>query len=184
MVQAAAEVLEEAAPAPRWRSPLAVAIRRLLRKKIALAALAFISLFYFVGVFAPWVAPRSYTAQNLDIVERGPSLEHPFGTDRLGRDMLTRVMWASRTTVVVTVATLVTGGLVLSVGLGLLAGYAGGKVDTLIMRVGDVFFALPGLPMLILINAALKPRLVDQAWIKELEAWLRLDGLPDYVLIL
>jgi ABC-type dipeptide/oligopeptide/nickel transport system permease subunit len=56
-------------------------------------------------------------------------------------------------------------------------------VDTAIMRVGDVFFALPGLPMLILINATLKPRVVDQAWIKNLEDWLRVDGLPDYILI-
>ena len=183
MVQAAAEVLEEAVPAPRWRSPQAVAFRRLLGKRIALVALLFIGVFYFAGIFAPWVAPKSYTDQNLDYVLQGPTLGHPFGTDRLGRDMFSRVMWASRTTVIVTVATLVTGGLVLSVGLGLLAGYAGGKVDTLIMRVGDVFFALPGLPMLILINATLKPRLVDQAWIKELEAWLKLDGLPDYVLI-
>ena len=183
MVQAAAEVLEEVAPAPRWRSPLAVAIRRLLRKKIALAALAFISLFYFVGVFAPWVAPRSYTAQNLDIVEQGPSLEHPFGTDRLGRDMLTRVMWASRTTVVVTVATLVTGGLVLSVGLGLLAGYAGRWVDTLIMRVGDVFFALPGLPMLIMVNASLGNRVRGWGWLQTLEDWLHIDGFSDYFVI-
>jgi len=129
------------------------------------------------------VAPKSYTDQNLDNVLQGPTLAHPFGTDRLGRDMFSRVMWASRTTVIVTVATLVTGGLVLSVGLGLLAGYAGGKVDTFIMRVGDVFFALPGLPMLILINATLKPRVVDQAWIKNLEDWLKLDGLPDYLLI-
>jgi ABC-type dipeptide/oligopeptide/nickel transport system permease subunit len=165
------------------RSPLGLAFRRLLRKRIAVIALAFIAVFYFCGLFAPVVAPRSYTAQDLDNVLQGPSLAHPLGTDRLGRDMLSRVIWASRTTVIVTLATLVTGGLVLSVSLGLLAGYMGGKVDTAIMRVGDVFFALPGLPMLILINATLKPRVVDQAWIKNLEDWLRVDGLPDYILI-
>jgi ABC-type dipeptide/oligopeptide/nickel transport system permease subunit len=97
--------------------------------------------------------------------------------------MLSRVIWASRTTVIVTVATLVTGGLVLSVSLGLLAGYVGGKVDTAIMRVGDVFFALPGLPMLILINATLKPRVSDQPWVKDLQDWLRVDGLADYIVI-
>jgi len=165
------------------RSPLGLALQRLLRKRIAVLALAFIAVFYFCGLFAPVVAPRSYTAQDLDHVLQGPSLAHPLGTDRLGRDMLSRVIWASRTTVIVTLATLVTGGLLLSVSLGLLAGYMGGKVDTAIMRVGDVFFALPGLPMLILINATLKPRVVDQAWIKNLEDWLRVDGLPDYILI-
>jgi len=165
------------------RSPLGLALQRLLRKRIAVIALAFIAVFYFCGLFAPVVAPRSYTAQDLDNVLQGPSLAHPLGTDRLGRDMLSRVIWASRTTVIVTLATLVTGGLVLSVSLGLLAGYMGGKVDTAIMRVGDVFFALPGLPMLILINATLKPRVVEQEWIKSLEDWLRVDGLPDYILI-
>jgi ABC-type dipeptide/oligopeptide/nickel transport system permease subunit len=164
-------------------SPLGLAFRRLLRKKIAVLALIFIAIFYFCGLFAPLVAPHSYTDQNLDSVYQGPSLAHPLGTDALGRDVLSRVIWASRTTVIVTIATLVTGGLVLSVSLGLLAGYMGGMVDTIIMRVGDVFFALPGLPMLILINASLKTRVADQAWIKNLQDLLRVDGLADYILI-
>jgi ABC-type dipeptide/oligopeptide/nickel transport system permease subunit len=158
-------------------------MRRLLRKKVAVAALAFIAVFYFCGVFAPWVAPHSFTDQNLDNVLQGPSWEHPFGTDRLGRDMLSRVIWASRTTVVVTVATLATGGIILAVGLGLLAGYVGGKVDTAVMRLGDVLFALPGLPMLIMINATLGDRVRGMGWLKTLEDTLRIEGFPDYVLI-
>ena len=165
------------------RGPLALATRRLLRKKIAVAALVFIGAFYFCGLFAPVVAPHSYTAQNLDTVNQGPSLSHPFGTDSLGRDMLSRVIWASRTTVVVTVATLLTGGLVLAVGLGLLAGYAGGKVDTAIMRVGDVFFALPGLPMLIMVNATLGARIRGMGWLVAIEKALRIEGFPDYVVV-
>jgi ABC-type dipeptide/oligopeptide/nickel transport system permease subunit len=180
--EAVVGTLEEKALGPRY-SPLGLAIRRLLHKRIAVLALAFIAVFYFCGLFAPVVAPQSYTKQDLDHVLEGPTLSHPLGTDRLGRDMLSRVIWASRTTVIVTLATLVTGGLILSVSLGLLAGYLGGKVDTAIMRVGDVFFALPGLPMLILINATLKPRLVDQPWIKNLQDWLRVDGLADYLVI-
>jgi ABC-type dipeptide/oligopeptide/nickel transport system permease subunit len=181
-LEAAVETLDEVTLGAR-HSPLGIAFRRLLRKKIAVLALAFIAVFYFCGLFAPLVAPHSYTAQDLDHVFQGPSLAHPLGTDSLGRDVLSRVIWASRTTVIVTVATLVTGGLVLSVSLGLLAGYLGGKVDTIIMRVGDVFFALPGLPMLILINATLKPRVVEQAWIRNLQDWLRVEGLADYILI-
>ncbi len=171
-------VAEDEALASKGRGPLAVAMRRLLRKKVAVAALAFIAVFYFCGVFAPWVAPHSFTDQNLDNVLQGPSLEHPFGTDRLGRDMLSRVIWASRTTVVVTVATLVTGGIVLAVGLGLLAGYVGGKVDTAVMRLGDVFFALPGLPMLIMINATLGDRVRGMGWLKTLEDTLQDRRLP------
>ncbi len=165
------------------KGPLALAMGRLLRKRIAVASLAFIAVFYFCGLFAPWVAPCSYTDQNLDNVLQGPSWEHPFGTDRYGRDMFSRVIWASRTTVVVTVATLVTGGIVLAVGLGLVAGYMGGKVDTAIMRLGDVFFALPGLPMLIMINATLGDRVRQMGWLKTLEDVLKIDGFPDYVLV-
>ena len=168
---------------PKGRGPFAVAMRRLLRKKVAVAALAFIAVFYFCGIFAPWVAPHSFTDQNLDNASRSVSWEHPFGTDRLGRDMLSRVIWASRTTVVITVATLATGGLVLAVGLGLLAGYAGGKVDTAIMRLGDVLFALPGLPMLIMINASLADRVRGMGWAKTLEDTLRIKGFPDYIVI-
>ena len=176
-------VAEDEALVSKGRGPLAVAMRRLLRKKVAVAALAFIAVFYFCGVFAPWVAPNSFTDQNLDNVLQGPSWEHPFGTDRLGRDMLSRVIWASRTTVVVTVATLVTGGIILAVGLGLLAGYVGGKMDTAVMRLGDVLFALPGLPMLIMINATLGDRVRGMGWLKTLEDTLRIEGFPDYVLI-
>ncbi len=163
--------------------PLALAMRRLLRKKIAVVALVFIGVFYFCGVFAPVVAPRSYTDQNLDAVRQGPSLSHPLGTDSLGRDMLSRVIWASRTTVVVTVATLMMGGLALAVGLGLLAGYAGGKIDTAIMRVGDVFFALPGLAMLIMVNATLGARIRGWGWLGAVEDTLHIQGFPDYVVV-
>ena len=163
--------------------PLVLALRRLLRKKIAVAALVFIGLFYFCGLFAPVVAPHSYTAQNLEAVNVGPSLSHPLGTDSLGRDMLSRVIWASRTTAMVTIATLVTGGIVLAVGLGLLAGYLGGKVDTAIMRVGDVFFALPGLPMLIMVNATLGTRIRGMGWLVDMENALHIQGFPDYVVV-
>ncbi len=176
--------LEEGLEAERpARGPLALALRRLLRKKVAVACLLFIAVFYFCGIFAPIVAPHSYRATNLDYVTKGPSLAHPFGTDELGRDVLSRVIWASRTTVVITVCTLVTGGLVLAVGLGLLAGYAGGRVDTAIMRLGDVFFALPGLPMLIMINATLGERVRGWGWLGAIEKGLRIDGFPDYFVV-
>jgi ABC-type dipeptide/oligopeptide/nickel transport system permease subunit len=158
-------------------------MRRLLRKKIAVAALLFIGVFYFCGLFAPVVAPHSYTGQNLDAVNQGPSLSHPFGTDALGRDLMSRVIWASRTTVIVTVATLITGNLVLAVGLGLLAGYAGGKIDTAIMRLGDVFFGLPALAMLIMINATLGARIRSIGLLQALQKDLRIEGFPDYVVV-
>ena len=117
---------------------------------------------------------------------QGPSLSHPFGTDRLGRDQLRRVVWSAQTTTIITIASLVTGGLVLSVSLGLLAGYVGGWVDTLIIRVGDIFASLPSLLMLILINATLKNQV--RSVFGDIEDFTGIDGLvrsgaPDYFLI-
>jgi ABC-type dipeptide/oligopeptide/nickel transport system permease subunit len=116
----------------------------------------------------------------------GPSLDHPFGTDRLGRDMLSRVMWASQTTVIISAAAILTGGLALGVTLGLLAGYAGGRTDNVIMRVADAFFALPDILLLLLITATVRPRVED--FFERFDGWPVLgglidQGLPDYFLI-
>jgi len=167
-------------------SPSGIAVRRLLRKKIAVGALVFVSVFYLSGVLAPVLPIPAYTKQDLTQAEKGPSAAHPFGTDRLGRDQLSRVIWSSQTTAIVTVATLFTGGLVLSVSLGLMSGYIGGWVDTAIMRVGDIFASLPGILMLILINATLKPQVRSLA--ADLEdltgiADIVKSGAPDYFLI-
>ncbi len=174
------EGLDLARPA---RSPMAVALQRLLHKKVALISLLVIFVFYFCGVFAPLISPHSYHATDLDAVLKGASLAHPLGTDEIGRDVLTRIFWACRTTVVVTVCTLVTGGLFLGVGLGLLSGYAGGRVDTAIMRLGNVFFALPGLPMLIMINATLGERVRSWGWLGAVQTSLKIDGFRDYFVV-
>jgi ABC-type dipeptide/oligopeptide/nickel transport system permease subunit len=171
-------------------SPLGLAWRRLVRKRIAMLALTFIVLFYLIGASANFLTSlgviTSYRAQDLEQALQGPSLDHPFGTDRLGRDQLSRVVWASRTTVIVTVATLFTGGLVLAVSLGLISGYIGGWVDTLIMRVGDTFASLPTILMLILINATLKQRVRDLGYdVEDLTGigGIVSQGIPDYFLV-
>jgi ABC-type dipeptide/oligopeptide/nickel transport system permease subunit len=171
-------------------SPLGLAWRRLVKRRIAMIALSFIVLFYAAGTSASFLTDlgvlSSYREQDLERALEGPSLEHPFGTDRLGRDMLSRVIWASRTTVIVTAATLLTGGLLLAVSLGLISGYMGGWIDTLIMRIGDTFASLPTILMLILINATLKERVRDIA--HDLEGLTGIGGIvssgaPDYFLV-
>ena len=171
-------------------SPLGLAWRRLVKRRIAMLALSFIVLFYAVGSTANLLTDfgiiDSYREQDLERTLLGPSLDHPFGTDRLGRDMLSRVIWASRTTVIVTAATLLTGGLILAVSLGLISGYMGGWIDTLIMRIGDTFASLPTILMLILINATLKDRVRDFA--RDLEDFTGIGGIvssgaPDYFLV-
>jgi ABC-type dipeptide/oligopeptide/nickel transport system permease subunit len=171
-------------------SPMGLAWRRLVKKRVAMIALTFILIFYASGIFAPLLTEAGviphYRTQNLEASLQGPSWSHPFGTDRLGRDQLSRCLWAAQTTVIVTVATLITGGLILAVSLGLISGYMGGWVDTVIMRVGDAFASLPGLLMLILINATLKGRVRSLA--ADVEDFTGIGGIiasgaPDYLLV-
>ena len=165
-----------------WR----IVWRRLRRKRLAMASLVVIGIIYAMGIFAPLLAPYSYTQQNLDIPRQGPSRQHLLGTDTLGRDMLSRTMFSARTTLIVTTAVVLSGSLVIGNGLGLLSGYRGGWVDALIMRVGDVFSSLPGLVMLILINATLGTRVIEA--VRGFErttgiTGLVASGLPSYLLV-
>lgn len=167
------------------RSEWALVWERLRRKRLAMISLVVIAIIYGAGLLAsvpssiPFVgrglAPYSYTEQNLDRALEGSSRDHWLGTDRLGRDLLSRAMYSARTTLIVTVAVMLSGSLIIGNTLGLLAGYRGGWVDSAIMRIGDVFSSLPGLPMLILINAAFAPRVTDA--VRNLEDNTALSGL-------
>jgi peptide/nickel transport system permease protein len=144
-------------------------VRQLIRKRLAMVAIAYLLVFYSAGLLAPVIAPHNPNEQNLtrEGVLQGPSWDHPLGTDRLGRDLLSRVLYSARTTILFTVAVVVTGGLFLGLGLGLLAGYRGGWVDTAIMRVGEILAGLPTLFIIIAFTAAFRPR------INELSFWLQ-----------
>ena len=152
--------------------------RRLLRKPKAIFAIAIILLLYGGGVLAPFIAPYSYTEQNLLAVRQGPSLEHLLGTDWVGRDMLSRVIYSLRTNLVVTATAVVTGSLVLGLALGLVSGYAGGRTDAIVMRVGEVFLAFPGLLLVILIAATVKPRILE--WVRGIEDATGIQGLVQW----
>jgi ABC-type dipeptide/oligopeptide/nickel transport system permease subunit len=156
----AAAYLPETYLPPRRRFDL---LRRILRKKIAAVAIAYLLLFYGAAVFAPLVAPQDPNAQHRTLAEvrQGPSSEHWFGTDSLGRDLFSRVIYATRTTFVFQLVVVLTGGLFLGLGLGLLAGYRGGWVDTAIMRVGEVVSGLPTLVLMLAITAAFRPRITE-----------------------
>ena len=118
--------------------------RRLRRKRLAMIGLTVVLLIYAMGITASWTAPYSYREQNIERGLEGPSLDHWLGTDRLGRDMFSRVMFSARTTVIITITVIVTGGLVIGPTLGLTAGYRGGWVDGVVGRVGDIFISLTG----------------------------------------
>ncbi|MGH2608394.1 MAG: ABC transporter permease [Tepidiformaceae bacterium] len=143
-------------------------LREILRRKIATISIAYLLIFYSVGILAPLIAPYDPNTPDLTQSRQSPSWEHPLGTDPHGRDMLSRVMYASRTTIVFTVAVIVTGGLFLGVGLGLLAGYRGGWIDTGVMRIGEVLGGLPTLIIILAITAAFRTRINDVAfWLKD-----------------
>ena len=91
------------------------------------------------------------------------SWSHPFGTDRLGRDILTRVIFGLRTTVIITVITLVTGSLALGITLGLVAGYFGRLIDSVIMRVGEVTTSFPEFFLVLIFVSALRDPLKEWA---------------------
>jgi len=171
--------------AQRGRSYWGISLRRLMRKKLGVACLAIILLMYGAGVLAPVVTPYSYNDQNLAVAKQGPSLSHPFGTDRLGRDVLTRVIFGLRTTVIITITTLVTGSLALGITLSLIAGYFGRLIDTLIMRVGEVTSSFQEIFLVLIIIATVKPPVTE--WVRGIEDTLGVDivrlGVVDYLVI-
>ena len=160
---------------------------RLVRKKLAMISVVTLIVVYSVGIFAPLIAPYEYTAQDYTAIREPPSLSHWAGTDLKGRDLLTRVMWGIQNTVIITVISMATGGLVIGVTLGLVSGYFGRWIDSLIMRVGEVFSSFPDILLVILLAATLGPRIRD--FVRRVEDETFIDGLVqagvvDYLVIM
>jgi peptide/nickel transport system permease protein len=123
-------------------SLLTQAIRRLRKSTTALIGAAIVLGLVLVAIFADVLAPRSPTASDQTQTFARPSEDHPLGTDQLGRDMLSRVIHGSRVSLAVGVSSVVLA-LFLGVPLGLIAGYYGGRVDSVVMRVMDLILAFP-----------------------------------------
>lgn len=163
------------------------AFGRLIRKKIAVVCIVTLLIIYSGGIFANWVAPQGYTDQDYSVIRNGPSWDHFAGTDRAGRDVFTRVLWGIQNTVIITVVAMASGGLLIGITLGLVAGYFGKKVDAIIMRTGEVFASFPDIFLVIILAATLRPRLLD--WIRSLEDnYDFLDGIvragvADYIVV-
>jgi ABC-type dipeptide/oligopeptide/nickel transport system permease subunit len=143
--------------------------RRLRRNRPAVVGLIIAALLYVTALFAPRLAPYGYDEQNLDAVEQPPSWAYPLGTDEVGRDLLSRIIWGTRSAAFVSI-TVTLVNLALGVPLGTLAGYSRGWVDTLIMRLADILFAFPGLLFVFFIAATIKPAI---------STWVRTAGLVD-----
>lgn len=135
-------------------------IRTMFRiNKLALASAIVIALFILVAVAAPLVAPHDPIAQNLAIRLQGPSLRHLLGTDEFGRDVLSRLIYGSRVSLLIgLMPTVISMGI--GTTMGLIAGFAGGKIDMAIMRVADVLMAFPSLLLAMLIAYTIGPGLM------------------------
>lgn len=137
-----------------WRD----AWRRLKQNKAAIGSLYIIILIFMAAVVGPLLSPYSYTKQNLIFQNTPPSLEHWFGTDNMGRDLLTRCLYGARISLMVGIfATFIS--LTIGVLFGGIAGFSGGRVDNIMMRVVDIFYAIPLLLWVILLMVLLKPGL-------------------------
>lgn len=121
-----------------------------------------ISLFFLIALFAPILSPYDPYKIDLSKTMQPPSMDHWFGTDDKGRDVLSRLIYGSRLTLLVGFASLLFGG-TLGTILGVIAGYVGGIIDTIIMRVTDVLLAFPGILLALAIVSALGPSLMNVA---------------------
>ncbi len=141
-------------------TPSESALWRAFGRTGARIGLAIAVLLLVMTVAAPWIAPYDPYDQDLSSALSAPSMEHLFGADQYGRDVLSRVIYGTRTALI---AIVMAGGLAPTTGsaLGLIAGFLGGRVDTAIMRLVDVLLAFPYLLLALIIVAALGPSLTN-----------------------
>ena len=126
------------------------ALYRLTRNRAAMIGGLILVALIICAIFAPWIAPYSYSYQDLNLGASPPSSDHLLGTDILGRDLLSRILYGARISLLVGfVATGV--ALVIGVSWGIIAGYMGGRIDSVMMRIVDVLYGLPFIIFIILL---------------------------------
>ncbi len=139
-------------------SPSQLAWRRFARRRAALLGVAIVLSFIVLALGASWIAPLDPIATNWGAIRKAPSAAYWFGTDEIGRDVLSRVIWGTRASLLAGVVS-VSISLMLGVPIGLAAGFMGGAVDTVISRITDAFLACPFLILAIALAAFLGPSL-------------------------
>ena len=131
-------------------------IRRLRTNSTAMFGLIVLALLILLSVFAPVIAPYHYTEMDMLQLNAAPSLKHLFGTDSLGRDILSRLIYGGRYSIFLGFSASVLS-MAAAIVLGSLAGYFGGSVDNVVLRICDVVQAIPGILLSIVISAVLGP---------------------------
>lgn len=139
-------------------SPTRRALRRLFQRKGAVVGLVVVAAFILLAILAPLIVPFDPIATSWSLVRKPPSMQHWFGTDDLGRDILSRVVYGARASLT---AGVISVGIALGIGvpLGMLSGFGGGFIDALISRITDAMLACPYLILAIALSAFLGPSL-------------------------
>lgn len=132
-----------------------MAFRRLLRHRLAIVGMIVLGLFVVLSLLAPYIAPYEFDAIDLSNMFAPPSAAHLLGTDPLGRDILTRLLYAGRISLTIALVAAVLST-VIGVLIGAVAGYFGGWVDLLLMRFTDIMLTLPVLPLLLIASQSLR----------------------------
>ena len=140
-------------PAGKARSPLGDAARTLRRKPLAMAGLAILLAWLVLGILAPVLPVQDPNFQDLSQKLQAPSFAHPLGTDDLGRDMISRIIWGARVSVPAGILVIALTGVVGSL-LGAVAGYTGGIFDNVIMRAADAILSFPSIILAMAITAS------------------------------
>jgi ABC-type dipeptide/oligopeptide/nickel transport system permease subunit len=154
-VVADAQTIEDLGVKPSSTSGVGYLFGRLRHHPLGMFGFVGVVLLLTMAVFAPWIGPHNPSSQDFTILS-APSLAHPFGTDSLGRDILSRVVYASRVELSVSLSAVFIG-VALATVVGTVSGYFGGITDSTIQRVNDVWLAFPGLILLLIVSAVLGP---------------------------
>jgi peptide/nickel transport system permease protein len=148
---ASIDLAAEDAPVSLWHD----AWQRLIRNKLAVVGMVMIVILAFAAAFGPLLTPYDFLSQDLASRNVGPSLTHLFGTDDLGRDVFSRVLYGSRTAFIVAIVVTFIS-VIIGVALGATAGFFGGFFDRVVMWLTDMTMSVPNLLLVVVINASLK----------------------------
>lgn len=149
-----------AVPNEIMRKPLAEFWRRFKKQKVAVVALLLLIVLVLTAALAPFIAPYDPAAPDYNAVLQGPTIGHWAGTDAYGRDIFSRIVWGSRISLAVGFLSVTLGALV-GVTLGIVSGYHGGWLESLIMRLCDLLLAFPGILLAIAVIAVLGPGITN-----------------------
>ncbi len=140
-------------------SQRALLIRTFKQNKISLVGGVMVILLITIALIAPWISPYNPVEQDMKVQHAPPSWAHPFGADSYGRDQLSRVLWGSRVSLVVGVLSVVFG-MIVGIPIGMIGGFRGGRIDSLVLRFIDIFMSFPIVILGLLVLAIMGPGLL------------------------